>query len=48
MRVPKGSFDLALSRFKSLERKFAKDPKYAEHYRVNVQATIDKGYVESC
>ncbi|XP_060810108.1 uncharacterized protein LOC106135933 [Amyelois transitella] len=46
--IPDGSYNLALSRYMSLERKFAKDPQYANQYRVNVQTTIDKGYVESC
>ncbi|XP_063821243.1 uncharacterized protein LOC135071381 [Ostrinia nubilalis] len=42
------NFEIALSRFKSLERKFQKEPEFAEAYRLNMQATIDKGYAEIC
>lgn len=48
LEVPKGSYNLAWNRLKSLERKFVKDPPYQQHYRRNIQDAIDKGYAEPC
>ncbi|XP_063829264.1 uncharacterized protein LOC135078664 [Ostrinia nubilalis] len=42
------SYHLALSRFEGLRRRFAKDKEYAELYRVNIEAYVEKGYAEEC
>lgn len=42
------SYYLALSRFQSLQRKLIKDKEYADLYRVNIEAYVEKGYAEEC
>ncbi|XP_052751531.1 uncharacterized protein LOC128200852 [Galleria mellonella] len=46
--VVPNNYRLALSRFLSLEKKMKSDNQYAQLYRLNVHAMIDKGYVEEC
>ncbi|KAL0882586.1 hypothetical protein ABMA27_001036 [Loxostege sticticalis] len=42
------SYPLAFSRFNGLEKRFRKDAAYAQQYRENIHAMIDKGYAEPC
>ncbi|KAL0881944.1 hypothetical protein ABMA27_001700 [Loxostege sticticalis] len=42
------SYPLALNRLISLEKKMAKDAKFADAYRQNVNGMILKGYAEEC
>lgn len=44
----KQSYQLAMSRFLSLEQKMIKDSSYAERYSRNIKDMLSKGYAEPC
>ncbi|WP_337225182.1 hypothetical protein, partial [Proteus terrae] len=41
-------YDLALSRFLNLEKRFLKDENYAKSYKDNINSVINKKYAELC
>jgi hypothetical protein len=42
------SYNLALSRFQSLRKRFDKDSEYEKLYRANIEAYVQKDYAEEC